>query len=126
MADRRDRLGLGYLTAALNSAGYDVTGLDISAEAVAKARSRFGPHYQWQDVFEPDESFLGAFDFAILLETIEHVPDPKVFLGAVTRLLTAERLTPRHDPEPRRPPLRCTVAHRPAASALVLVAPNPR
>lgn len=79
--------GLGYLTAALNAAGFDVTGLDISTEAVAKAQGRFGPQYQQQDVFEPDECHLGAFDFAILLETIEHVPDPKVFLGAVTRLL---------------------------------------
>jgi SAM-dependent methyltransferase len=79
--------GLGYLTAALNAAGFDVTGLDISAEAVAKAQRRFGPHYQWQDVFEPDESYVGVFDFAILLETVEHVADPKAFLGAVTRLL---------------------------------------
>jgi SAM-dependent methyltransferase len=97
--------GLGYLTAALNSAGFDVTGLDISTEAVARAKSRFGPHYQWQDVFEPDESFLGTFDFAILLETIEHVPDPKVFLGAVTRLLKPNGsllvTTPNRDAHPR-------------------------
>ena len=79
--------GLGYLTAALNAAGYDVTGLDISAEAIAEARGRFGPHYERQDIFEPDEQFVGTFDFAILLETIEHVPDPSAFLGAVTRLL---------------------------------------
>ena len=96
--------GLGYLTAALNAAGYDVTGLDISTEAVAKARSRFGPHYQWQDVFEPDESFLGAFDFAILLETIEHVADPKAFLAAVTRFLTPNGsllvTTPNRDAHP--------------------------
>jgi SAM-dependent methyltransferase len=97
--------GLGYLTAALNSAGFDVTGLDISAEAVAKAQTRFGPHYQWQDVFEPDDCFLGAFDFAILLETIEHVADPKVFLGAVTRLLKPNGsllvTTPNRDAHPR-------------------------
>jgi SAM-dependent methyltransferase len=96
--------GLGYLTAALNTAGFDVTGLDISAEAVSKAQSRFGPHYQWQDVFEPDESFLGAFDFAILLETIEHVTDPRAFLGAVTRLLTPNGsllvTTPNRDAHP--------------------------
>jgi len=79
--------GLGYLTAALNAAGYDITGLDISAEAIAEARGRYGAHYEWQDIFEPDEQFVAAFDFAILLETIEHVPDPRAFLGAVTCLL---------------------------------------
>jgi SAM-dependent methyltransferase len=79
--------GLGYLTAALNGAGYDVTGLDISTEAVAKARRRFGAHYEQQDVLNPDPRLVGAFDFAIVLETIEHVPDPKSFLHAVTRLL---------------------------------------
>jgi SAM-dependent methyltransferase len=97
--------GLGYLTAALNAAGYDVTGLDISTEAVAKAQTRFGPHYHRQDVFEPDDSFVGAFDFAILLETIEHVPCPQDFLGAVTRLLTANGsllvTTPNRDAHPR-------------------------
>ena len=97
--------GLGYLTAALNAAGYDVTGLDISTEAVAKAQTRFGPHYHRQDVFEPDDTFVGAFDFAILLETIEHVPDPKHFLSAVTGLLTPNGsllvTTPNRDAHPR-------------------------
>jgi len=97
--------GLGYLTAALNTAGYDVTGLDISAEAVAEARGRFGPHYERHDIFEPDERFVGTFDFAILLETIEHVPDPSSFLGAVTRLLKPNGsvlvTTPNRDAHPR-------------------------
>src|SRR5215207_7566127 len=49
---------------------------DISSEAIAEARARFGPHYEHQNIFDPDDGFQGAFDFAILLETIEHVPAP--------------------------------------------------
>ena len=88
MADRRDRVGSRLSHGrGLNEAGYEVTGLDISAEAVANARSRFGPQYERQDIFKPDDAFVGAFDFAVVLETVEHVPDPTAFLGAVTRLL---------------------------------------
>jgi SAM-dependent methyltransferase len=78
---------LGYLTAALNGAGFDATGLDISMEAVTKATERFGPYYEQQDVFDPDPRLLGAFDFVIVLETLEHVPDPKAFLAAISRHL---------------------------------------
>ncbi len=79
--------GLGYLTNVLQRSGYTCIGLDISATAVDAATARFGAHYARQDVFDPDPEFVGAFDLAILLETIEHVPDPLSFLAAVTRLV---------------------------------------
>ena len=82
-----------------------MTGIDISSEAIAEARARFGPHYEHQNVFEPDDAFEGAFDFAILLETIEHVPAPAAFLSAVTDLLAPGGsllvTTPNRDAHPR-------------------------
>ena len=79
--------GLGYLTTALRSAGYDCIGIDISAIAIAQAVARFGPWFERQDVFGPAPEYAGAFDVAFLLETIEHVPDPVAYLAAVKRWL---------------------------------------
>lgn len=79
--------GLGYLTNALRSRGFDCEGIDISETAVEAARSRFGPWYSCEDLFDPAAEHLGAFDLVILLETIEHVPDPIAFLRAVRSLL---------------------------------------
>lgn len=79
--------GLGYVTAALRSEGFDCVGLDISEAAVERSRRRFGGAYKQADILQPAQEDIGAYDLVILLEVIEHVPDPVVFLRSLRRLL---------------------------------------
>lgn len=79
--------GLGYLTFALNRAGYSAQGFDLSVNAVEDARRRFGDYYSVADVTCLDSSFDGRADVVVLTEVIEHVPDPDELLRAVVRLL---------------------------------------
>lgn len=81
--------GLGYLTYAISREGYDITGLDVSLDAVKKAEQRFGNHYVCQDVYQYATHNSGKFDMVILTEVIEHIPDPKGFCNALTNLLKA-------------------------------------
>jgi SAM-dependent methyltransferase len=96
--------GLGYLTNALRAEGYDCVGVDISETAVAEATKRFGSWYQQQDIFSPSPESLAAFDLVILLETIEHVPDPVGFLAAAAKLAKPDGrmlvTTPNRDSHP--------------------------
>ena len=86
--------GLGYGTALLThgSGAVRVTGVDDSARAVAYAKDNFGPadprlefrlgnasEMQWLE----DESI----DYAVSMETLEHLPDPKGFLAQIHRVL---------------------------------------
>ncbi len=66
--------GLGYLKYAVNVAGYDVTGVDISKEAVAKATQRFGNLYHASSIEEYAHENPNQFDLVIATELIEHVP----------------------------------------------------
>jgi 2-polyprenyl-3-methyl-5-hydroxy-6-metoxy-1,4-benzoquinol methylase len=71
--------GAGYLTYALRTAGLDCVGVDISAQAIARARALYG-HDDW---FHPLDEFRPsgrAYDVVIALELIEHVPDPVAFI----------------------------------------------
>lgn len=79
--------GLGYLTYAIRQEGYSITGLDISADAVKKARTSFGDNYICEDVYHYAFGNLEKFDVVLLTEVIEHVPDPSAFLEALMSLL---------------------------------------
>jgi 2-polyprenyl-3-methyl-5-hydroxy-6-metoxy-1,4-benzoquinol methylase len=74
--------GLGYLTYALNRAGYSAHGLEISATVVAKAAERFGDFYTATDLFDYAERRQGTYDVVVLSEVIGHVPDVAAFVGA--------------------------------------------
>lgn len=78
--------GLGYLTYALFRAGYNIKGVDISEHAVRQATAILGDHYQVADVFEMAER-QQQYDFIILNEVIEHVPDPGAFVDALLKML---------------------------------------
>jgi SAM-dependent methyltransferase len=67
--------GAGYLTYALRRAGIQCVGVDISAEAISRARTRSG-HAEWFQTVEEFQQDRGAVDLVVALELIEHVPDP--------------------------------------------------
>ena len=79
--------GLGYLTYAIASEGYNIKGLDISSDAIKEARHRFGDYFICEDVFKYADGQTETFDLVILTEVIEHVSEPVNFCKALTRLL---------------------------------------
>lgn len=79
--------GLGYLTYALSRAGYDVLGLDVSSQAVAAARARFGELFRAGTAAELAASSPQAWSVAILAEVVEHVADPHVLLAETWTLV---------------------------------------
>ena len=79
--------GLGYLSYALHSAGYNVLGLDISSNAIEKAKQSFGDYFICDDVFTFSKKNAYEFDYVILTEVIEHVVNPIEFVKSLSKLL---------------------------------------
>lgn len=61
----------------------DVEGLELSCSSVAFARR----HYQLPVVSSPAELRRGAYDYVVLLEVIEHLPNPAAVLAQVVTLV---------------------------------------
>lgn len=78
--------GLGYLTYALRTAGYDVRGLELSERAVQASRARFGDFFEVCDVTRSTMQ-AGIADVIIMTEVIEHVADPCALLRGIRRML---------------------------------------
>lgn len=78
----------GHLLNTLQQIGYDVQGLEFSADAVADSRAAYhvpifeGTAEQYLQAGHP-----GAFDIALACTVIEHVGAPDVFLDACSSLL---------------------------------------
>lgn len=79
--------GLGYLTYSLNMAGYKTIGLDLSKEAIEKAKERYGNFYEAGDLFVVANTKANLYDCVIMTELIEHVENPKAFIEASLSLL---------------------------------------
>lgn len=79
--------GLGYVTYALIKHGFRATGLDISEQAVDRARRRFGDYYVAADMFAWSESHREQYDVVSMLELIEHVEDPVRWIEAAFRMV---------------------------------------
>lgn len=79
--------GLGYLTYALNKAGFDALGLDISKMAVQLANDNYGNYYVCEDLFDFAKKENNYFDIVILTEVIEHVNEPIAFIEKLLELL---------------------------------------
>lgn len=79
--------GLGYLTYALRQAGHEARGLDISAQAVERARRAFGDHYLCADVNQFAAEAPGAFDIVVMTEVLEHLERPLQVLRSLRALL---------------------------------------
>ena len=78
--------GLGYLTYALNRAGYAATGLDISSEAVGASAAKFGEFYTADNLYEHARQNPQSYDLVILSSIIAHVPDIAPFFEACLSL----------------------------------------
>jgi 2-polyprenyl-3-methyl-5-hydroxy-6-metoxy-1,4-benzoquinol methylase len=76
--------GSGYGSQILGLGDRDVTGVDISSEAIEWAMKNFpGPKYIQGRI--EDSPWEGEFDTIVSLETIEHIKDPSAALKAFRR-----------------------------------------
>jgi SAM-dependent methyltransferase len=82
--------GMGYLTYSLIRDGYNVTGLDISQEAVAEATRSYGNHFICADIFEYAGQHMGEYSVIIMSEVIEHIEAPVDFLDQAIKLLKTD------------------------------------
>ena len=82
--------GSGYGAAELARAAVQVVGTDLSAEAVAYARRRYGaPNLEFVQADCARLPFRdGAFDLAVSFELIEHLDDWRSFLCELRRVLS--------------------------------------
>lgn len=78
--------GCGYGSWILKEAGHEVTGVDISDEAISYAQQHYkGPTYTCQKA----EDVKGEWDAIVTLETLEHIATPEVVLNLQAPLLIA-------------------------------------
>ncbi|MGE0018715.1 MAG: class I SAM-dependent methyltransferase [Draconibacterium sp.] len=92
--DKKDKLkilevgcGMGYLTYSLMKEGFNVTGLDISQEAINDAIMCFGQYYICADVFEYAKSSKEEYDRIIFTQVFEHVEEPVKWLDILMTML---------------------------------------
>lgn len=78
--------GCGYGSWILHEAGNDVTGVDISEEAIEYADRHYkGPAYACQDASQT----TGTYDALVTFETLEHLDDPGCILRMDAPLVIA-------------------------------------
>lgn len=82
--------GQGYLTYALNQAGYNAVGLDISREVVALAKNKFGDHYHCGTLASFVQTQAIRPKYVICTELIEHLEDPVQFVSDILSLIGAD------------------------------------
>jgi 2-polyprenyl-6-hydroxyphenyl methylase/3-demethylubiquinone-9 3-methyltransferase len=82
--------GNGSVAACLAARGFQITGVDPSAEGVAQARAAF-PQLQIEQGSAYDDlaRTYGTFPVVISLEVVEHVYSPRDFMRTVCELLQA-------------------------------------
>ena len=95
--------GAGHFAAALERAGFAVTGVDVAAEALRRARERCpAARFELVRDGEPWPLAERSFDAAWVGETLEHVQDGIGLLEQVARALAPGGLlvatTPAHGP----------------------------
>ncbi len=84
--------GAGLLTEALAKLGADVTGIDMSKEAITIAKlhqheSKLNIDYRVVTAEKMAEDHAGQFDIVTCLEMLEHVPDPLSAINACSTLV---------------------------------------
>jgi SAM-dependent methyltransferase len=82
--------GEGYGSALLARRAHSVLGLDVSPQAVAHARTRYGAanlRFEVADVTALDHLPAGSFDLIASFETLEHLQAQETMLDGFARLL---------------------------------------
>jgi SAM-dependent methyltransferase len=79
--------GMGYLTYSLHKEGFNITGLDISKNAIDEATKDFGEIYVCADIFEYAKEHSEEYDRIILTQVIEHVENPIEWLKSLLSML---------------------------------------
>src|SRR5690606_17895209 len=83
--------GEGYGSALLARHGAEVVGVDVSEEAIAHARARYGDHpglrFVHADCTRLDDFDGPGFDLVVSFETLEHLHDQDRMLEGFARLL---------------------------------------
>ena len=96
--------GLGYVSYALHKAGYNVTGVDISTKSIEKAKFLYGDYFISENFFNFSAD-KKLYDVICMLELIEHVGDPFVYIKHAMSLLKKDGLliitTPNKDFSPK-------------------------
>lgn len=72
--------GFGYLTYALNKAGFDTLGLDIARNVIDYAKQNYGDFYKCCELKTFIENTDEKFDLVIATEVIEHLEDHVSFI----------------------------------------------
>jgi SAM-dependent methyltransferase len=80
--------GYGRFLAAARRRGYATTGVELSATGVAHVRDVLGLDVHRGQL--EDAPLEGSFDVIAMWDTIEHVPDPLVYLRTVASLLAED------------------------------------
>lgn len=79
--------GYGFLLAALEKAGYEAHGIEVSSHAVEQVRGRTRAQVFQQGAEEPFPFPDGHFDAVTLLDVIEHLPRYSAALASCARCL---------------------------------------
>jgi 2-polyprenyl-3-methyl-5-hydroxy-6-metoxy-1,4-benzoquinol methylase len=82
--------GFGYLTFALNRAGLNVKGIDISEGAINYAIAKFGDYYSCVSLNEYAETNPARYDIIVMTEVLEHLNDIPCFMKIAKQLLTSD------------------------------------
>lgn len=98
--------GTGYGSALMASTASEVVGIDISPDAIAFARSRYGhiPNLRYQEASIEKLPFADhSLDVVVSFETIEHVPIPvqQAFLVEIKRCLKEDGILIMSSPDRR-------------------------
>lgn len=93
--------GNGSIAVAVSEDGWEVTGVDVSAEGIAQAQARH-PHLQLRtgSAYDDLAAQYGTFPAVVSLEVVEHLYDPRRYARTLFSLLepggTAIVSTPYH------------------------------
>lgn len=87
--------GTGYGAHRIAASCASVVGVDVSAEAVDFARSRYAaPNLEFRQLPPVEQAPLpfadGSFDVVLSFQVIEHVPSPAAYLSEVRRVLSED------------------------------------
>lgn len=78
--------GSGFFLRTASAAGYEVHGIDVDTNNCERARKKFGERIRNADLF--DAKFESErFDVVYMRDVFEHVPNPKILLEEVRRIL---------------------------------------